>query len=66
MTKVKLQNRLKSKVFWVGIVSIVALVGKTFGWYELPEGVADTAANVVLTVLGMFGVANNPTSPDKF
>ena len=66
MAKVTTQNRLKSKVFWVGIVSIIALVGKTFGWYELPEGVADTVANVILTVLGIFGVANNPTSSDKF
>jgi uncharacterized membrane protein len=66
MQKVSIQNRLKSKVFWVGILSIIALVGKTFGWYEIPAGWEDTVANVIFTVLGLFGVANNPSLPDKF
>lgn len=66
MAKITVQNRLKSKVFWIGIVSIVALVGQTFGWYELPNETAEIVANVILVILGAFGVANNPTSPDKF
>jgi uncharacterized membrane protein len=66
MAKKDVQNRLKSKVFWVSILSALALLLRAFGVYELPEGAIDIIANIILAIATAFGVANNPTNKNGF
>jgi len=62
-----LQNRLKSKVVWVSIVSTVLLLFNQFGILDnLQLETLKNAADVVLSVLVVFGILNNPTTKDKF
>ena len=58
------QNRFKSKVFWVGIVSIIVLVGGNYGLWDVIGMTSETfqaLANLVFATLGTIGVLNNPT-----
>lgn len=66
MTKVTVQNRLKSKVFWVSILSAVALVLKAFGLYEIDDQMISITVDTIFSILVIFGVANNPTNPKGF
>jgi phi LC3 family holin len=62
-----LQNRLKSKVVWVSIVSTVLLLFNQFGILDnLQLETLKNAADVILSVLVVFGILNNPKTPDKF
>ena len=62
-----LQNRLKSKVVWISIVSTVLLLFNQFGILDnLQLETLKNAADVVLSVLVVFGILNNPTTKDKF
>ena len=60
-----MQNRFKSPVFWIGIISIIALSFKTFGIYEFSNDLTDATTNFVLSLLSAFGVINNPTNKRK-
>ena len=58
------QNKLKSKTAWVAFLSLIVLVAKAYFNYEIPE--ADTQINLILALLGGFGVWNNPNDAKKF
>ena len=63
------QNRLKSKVVWAGLVSLLMIIMGNYGLYDLigmKSDVFQTVANSVLTLLVGFGVLNNGTDPDHF
>jgi phi LC3 family holin len=62
-----LQNRLKSKVVWISIVSTVLLLFNQFGILDnLQLETLKNAADVILSALVVFGILNNPKTPDKF
>jgi phi LC3 family holin len=62
-----LQNRFKSKVVWISIVSTVLLLFNQFGILDnLQLETLKNAADVILSVLVVFGILNNPKTPDKF
>ena len=55
------QNRWKSKVLWLGIVSIVLSVLLRFGNITLADSEFITQmVNTLLDILGIVGVVNNP------
>lgn len=56
----ELQNRFKSKVLWVSIFALIALVAKTFFDYEIPN--FDMLTDTILALLIALGVINNPTN----
>lgn len=60
------QNRLTSKVFWVAILSAVALILKAFGVYEIEDSTISIIVDTVFSILTIFGIANNPTDAEKF
>ena len=66
MKKSDLQNRLKSKVFWAGIIGAIGLLLKAFGIYEVPDQTADLILSVIMGLITTFGVANNPTNKNGF
>lgn len=61
-----IQSRLKSKVFWVGIISAAALALKSLGVYEIEDANISVIADAILAFFTIFGVINNPTSKTKF
>jgi uncharacterized membrane protein len=66
MTKVSIQNRLMSKVFWVGILSIIALTLKTFGVYTIDDQLISKFVDIIFSALGLLGVYNNPTDKNNW
>jgi len=55
------QSRWKSKVLWLGIVSIVLSVLLRFGNITLADSEFITQmVNTLLDILGIVGVVNNP------
>jgi len=62
-----LQNRLKSKIVWISIISTVLLLFNQFGILDnLQLETLKNATDVVLSALVVFGILNNPKTPDKF
>lgn len=60
-------NRLKSKVLWVSIASVLFLFLNQLGILNnLQMDALKNLVDVVLTGLVVFGILNNPTTPDKF
>ena len=63
------QNRLRSKVVWAGLVSLLMIIMGNYGLYDLigmKSDVFQAVTNSVLTLLVGFGVLNNGTDPDHF
>lgn len=63
-----MQNRFKSKVVWVTIVSLVILIGGNYGLWDkigMTSETFQTAANLVLSVLVALGIINNPTDSEN-
>ena len=58
-----MQNRLRSWALWVAIASLIGFVTKTYLGYEIPE--FDTLVNMILVILSMLGIVNNPTDPKR-
>lgn len=68
-----MQNRLKSKVFWIGVLSIVVLIMANYGLFDIigiQEGtfkeIFEGLINLIFTGTSIFAIANNPTSKDSF
>ena len=58
------QNRFKSYVFWIGIVSILMLIMSNYGLYDaigMTSEIFKTLVNLVFATLASIGVLNNPT-----
>ena len=64
------QNRFKSKVLWLSLVSALFLIYNTlaneFGWVTITDGSFETITNALFGILVAFGILNDPTSADKF
>ena len=63
------QNRLKSKVVWVTVISLIILVGGNYGLFDylhMTSDVFQTAANMVLSILVAVGILNNPSDAENF
>lgn len=64
-----MQNRLKSKVMWVGILSGLFLVynsiADTYGLPIIVDGVAEPIVNFIFGLLAVIASINNPTNKDN-
>jgi len=61
--------RLKSPVFWVGMISIFYIIAGNYGLYDLMGISEDNVRMIIDIIMGIFGgvaVANNPTDSEKF
>lgn len=67
MKDIKLQNKLASPVFWVGLGSALLLLAQTLG-FNLPidDATIKAVVNGVFGILALFGVGNNPSIANKF
>jgi len=60
-------NRLKSKVVWASIASIILLfINQTGLVNDLQLDSLKNLIDVILSCLVVFGILNNPTTKDKF
>jgi uncharacterized membrane protein len=53
-----MQNRWKSWGLWVSVASLIGFILKTYLKVEIAE--YDTFVNMMLNVLVLFGIINNP------
>ncbi len=58
------QNRFKSKVAWVSLISLVLFILKNY--YNIEIANIDKLIELVLVTLTAFGVFNNPESKEKY
>ena len=64
-----MQNRLRSKVAWVAVASLVGFLLGNYGLYDaigLTNETFQQLVNLLFAVLAAFGVFNNPTDNQKF
>lgn len=63
------QNRYTSKAAWIAIAALVGFLLGNYGLYDaigLTDASYKTLVDLVLVVVGAFGIFNNPTSADTF
>ncbi len=63
------QNRFTSKVFWAAVVAQLISLGQLTGlWvkFGIDTGMVGDVTAGVLQILVLFGLLNDPTSPDTF
>ena len=56
--KVNFKQQMRSKYFWLSLVSLVILLFQQLGLNVLPENTQEVA-NTVLTILVALGILNN-------
>jgi phi LC3 family holin len=64
----KMQSRWKSWPMWLSLMSAVWVIINSLGIAEkfgLDESTFNTVVNSIGSVLIVFGIVNNPTTPDK-
>ncbi len=52
------QNRAKSPVFWAGLISVAAILAKSFFDYDLPKEKLNMFVEATLSLLAALGVIN--------
>jgi uncharacterized membrane protein len=61
--------RLKSPVFWVGMISLFYIIAGNYGLYEIMGISEENVRMIIDIIMGLFGgfaVANNPTDSEHF
>lgn len=64
-----MQSRWKSWPMWVSLAGAVWMILSSLGIAEkigIDEGTFNTVVNSIGSILIVFGIVNNPTTPDKF
>jgi len=59
-----MQSKLKSWPLWLAIVALVTFTSQTYFGYTIPG--VDRLTILVLPVLVLLGIINDPTDPNKF
>ncbi|KZL88729.1 phage holin [Clostridium magnum] len=57
-----IKKRLQNKAFWLAVAALVALMGKTFNLFTIPDNY-DELINMILGLLTMLGIVIDPTTP---
>lgn len=63
------QSRWKSKVLWIGIISVIILIMRNYGLYTyigMDEAVFKLLLDTVLGILITLGIVNDPNVSDKW
>ncbi len=61
------QNRFKSKLAWMSLVSAGILIAQSMGYIDVDKASAFTeAGQVILGVLVAIGILNDPTNKEGF
>jgi len=63
------QERLRSKVLWMGVISLVMMIMGNYGLYDyigMTSDVFKSVADLVLGLLVIVGVVNNPKDGENW
>lgn len=61
-----MKDKLKSPVFWIAFVALVAQALKIFGVYEVSNETLSTAQDIITALFNVFAYLNNPSSRSTF
>lgn len=64
--RLKLKERLTSKVFWAELVILIAQALKLFGIYEVSNELLSTIQDIITVIFTVFATLNNPTDKENF
>lgn len=64
--KNKILNKLKSKVFWIELVLLIAYTLRLFGIYDMPNEVITTIQDIITGIFTIFATMNNPDTREEF
>lgn len=62
------QSRLRSRVLWAAVAALLVLLMGNYGLYQyigMTEEVFKTVIDMVLGILVLLGIINNPSDADK-
>lgn len=64
-----MQERLKSKVLWIAIAAVLMLLLRNYDLYHyigMEESVFATLVDMILGILVLMGILNNPTDSENW
>lgn len=64
--KYKLLNKLKSKVFWIELVLLVAYILRLFEIYDMPNETLTSIQDIITALFTLFATMNNPDTTKEF
>ena len=64
--KNKILNKLKSKVFWIELVLLIAYMLRLFGIYDMPNEMITTIQDIITGIFTIFATMNNPDTREEF
>lgn len=64
--KYKILNKLKSRVFWIELVLLVAYTLRLFGIYDMPNEMITTIQDIITGLFTIFATMNNPDTREEF
>ena len=64
--KNKILNKLKSKVFWIELVLLIAYTLRLFGIYDMPNEMISTIQDIITGIFTIFATMNNPDTREEF
>lgn len=64
--KEKILNKLKSRVFWIELVLLIAYVLRLFEIYDMPNETLTTIQDIITAIFTLFATMNNPDTREEF
>lgn len=64
--KEKLINKLKSRVFWIELVLLIAYVLRLLEIYDMPNETLTTIQDIITAIFTLFATMNNPDTREEF
>lgn len=64
--KDKILTKLKSKVFWIELVLLVAYILRLFEIYDMPNETITLIQDIITAIFTIFATMNNPDTREEF
>lgn len=64
--KDKILTKLKSKVFWIELVLLVAYILRLFEIYDMPNDTITLIQDIITAIFTIFATMNNPDTREEF
>lgn len=64
--KEKILTKLKSKVFWIELVLLIAYILRLFEIYDMPNETITSIQDIITAIFTIFATMNNPDTREEF
>lgn len=64
--KEKILTKLKSKVFWIELVLLIAYILRLFEIYDMPNDTITLIQDIITAIFTIFATMNNPDTREEF